>query len=124
MGYAERHTVAIATDGSGDFTGFTSDPVSGRIIAIVFTDTDLADTADFTVTGETTGQTIWSENNVASSKTIAPRQPTHDTAGVASLYAAAGEPVEDHIVVAKERIKVVVVQGGATKTGSVVIIVE
>lgn len=123
MGYAERHTVAITTDASGDFTGYT-DVVSGRISAIVFTDTNLDATADITMTGEDTGQTIWSESNVNGNKTVAPRQPTHGTDGSASLYAGAGEPVEDHIIVAKERIKVVIAQGGNVKMGQVVIVVE
>ena len=123
MGYAERHEVTLTTDASGDVTGYTP-VVSGRISAVIYTKTDFDNGVDFVVTGELTGQTIWSENNVNASKTVAPRQPIHDTAGVVSLYAAAGEPVEDHIVVAQERIKIVVAQGGNVKTGQVTVIVE
>ena len=123
MGYAERHAVTLVTDASGDVTGYTP-VVSGRISAVVYTKTDYDNGVDFVVTGDDTGQTIWSETNVNASKTVAPRQPVHDTAGVASLYAAAGEPVEDHIVVAQERIKIVVAQGGNTKTGKITVIVE
>ena len=122
MSYAERHTVALTTDASGDVTGYTN-TVTGRVIAVIYTKDDFAAGVDFTITSETTGQNIWTESDVNASKTVAPRQPTHDRAGVASLYAAAGEPVEDHIYVALERIKIVVAQGGNAKSGSFTVIV-
>jgi hypothetical protein len=52
--------------------------------------TDFADGSSFTITSEATGETIWSESSVNASATRAPRQATHSTAGVASLYAASG----------------------------------
>ena len=122
MSYAERHRLTLTTNASGDVTGFTP-VVTGRIVAIIYTKTDYATGVDFTITGENNGQTIWTELNVDASKTVAPRQPTHDTAGVASLYAAAGEPVEDHVVVAQERVKIVVASGGNAKVGQFDVIV-
>lgn len=119
--FLEKHTVSLTTDASGDATGYTP-AVNGRIMSIIYTKTDYATGVDFSVTSETTGQTIWAEDDVDASKTVAPRQATHDTAGAASLYAAAGEPVEDHICVADERIKFVISNGGDTKTGSFVVI--
>lgn len=114
--YAERHDITLTTDASGDAVGYI--PVStGRLINLIYTKTDYADTVDFTITAEATGQTLWSELNVTASKTVAPRQATHSTAGVAAVYAGAGEAVLDHILLAKDRIKIVVAQGGATKVG-------
>ena len=123
MGYAEVHAVNLTTDASGDVTGYTP-VVSGRVVAAIYTKTDFADGVDFTITGEDTLQTIWTESNVNAAKTVAPRQPTHSTVGVASLYAAGGEPVEDHVVVVNERIKVVIGSGGNTKTGKIEFIIE
>ena len=54
--------------------------------------------------------------NVAASR--APRQPTHSTVGVASLYAVGGEPVEDFIYLADDRVKIVVAAGGVSKSGA------
>jgi hypothetical protein len=122
MGYAEAHTVAITTAGGGTATGYTP-VVSGRIAAVIYTKTDFANGVDFTITSEGTGQTIWTESDVNASKTVAPRQASHTTVGVAATYdgtRAALVPV----VVANERVKIAIAQGGATKTGSFVVIVE
>jgi len=121
MSYAQRHTVSLTTDASGDATGYTP-VITGRIQTIIYAKADFADGVDFTVTAEATGQAIWAEANVNASAIRAPRQATHDTIGVASLYAVGGEPVEDHICVANDRIKIVIAQGGATKTGAVTVI--
>ena len=50
-------------------------------------------------------------------KTVAPRQALHTVAGVAAVYAAAGEPVLGPIGISDSRIKIVLAQGGDTKTG-------
>ena len=117
MSFVQRHSVTLTTDASGDATGFTP-VVTGLINAIIYTKTDYDAGVDFTITVEGTGQGVWTETDVNADKTVAPRQPIHDTVGVASLYAGAGEPVEDHIAVANDRIKIVVAQGGDTKTGT------
>lgn len=114
--YIERHRLTITTDASGDATAY-SPTVTGRVLAIVYTKTDYDNTADFTISAEATAETIWQESNVNASAVRAPRQPTHDTVGAASLYAAAGEPVEDFIYLANDRVKFVIAQGGNTKSG-------
>lgn len=122
MSFPQRHTVVAAVDGSGDFTGFTP-TVNGMIHAIEYVKTDYADGVDFTITTETTTQNLWVELNVNAAKTVAPRQATHDTAGVASLYAGSGEPVETPIPATNERVKIVVANGGVSKTGTFHVIV-
>lgn len=117
MSFVQRVAVTITTDASGDDTEYSA-RLTGRLIDIQYVKTDFADTADFTITGENTARNLWVESNVTASKIIAPRQPTHDTIAAASLYAAGGEPVEDAIYLANERVKVVVAQGGDTKTGT------
>jgi|TARA_Y100000310_G_scaffold134899_2_gene133809 hypothetical protein len=116
MSYAQRHAVTLTTIADGSVTGYTP-VVTGRISQLRYVKTDFADGVDFTITVEGTGETVWTDTNINASETVAPRQATHDTAGDASLYAAAGEPVEDYIAVADDRIKIVVASGGDTKTG-------
>jgi hypothetical protein len=115
--YAERHTVTIVTDGSGDGTGYTP-VVTGRVISVQYVKTDYTDGVDFVVTAEATGEVIWDEDNVNASAVRAPRQATHSTAGVAALYAAGGTAVQDYVMVARDRIKIVVASGGSAKTGA------
>jgi len=123
--YAERHTVTVTTDASGAGTGYTP-VVTGRIINVIYTKPASGgydDGVDFAVTLEETGQTVWDEDNVNASKTVAPRQPTHATDGTASLYASGGEPVEDYILAASERVKIAVANGGSTKTGTFTVVI-
>ena len=115
--FAKRHSVALTTDASGDATGYTN-AVNGRIHTVRYAKTDFADGVDFTVTLESTGETVWAESDVNASATRAPRQATHGTDGTASLYAATGEPVEGFIVAADDRIKIVVASGGNAKSGT------
>ena len=107
--------VSLTTDSSGDASEVLP-PVNGYLERIVYTKTNFADTVDFTITHEPTTEDLWNEDNVTASKTVLPRQATHDGVGAASLYAAAGEPVEDKIALCGE-IKVVVANGGDTKSG-------
>ncbi len=96
MSVLTRHTVSITTDASGDGTGFTP-IVMGRVINVIYTKdgtTPYDNGVDFTITLEASGQAVWTGTDVNATVTVAPRQATHDTVGAASLYAAAGEPVE------------------------------
>ncbi len=122
MAYAERHTVSLTTDSNGDATGYTP-VVTGRIITVVYTKTDFTDGVDFTITTEDSTQNVWVDTNINATETVAPRQATHDNVGDASLYAAGGEPVEDYIYAANERIKIVIASGGDTKTGAITVII-
>src|SRR5690606_38160618 len=85
----------------------------GKIVSIRYVKADFADGVDFVLTGETSGQTIWSEEAVNASATRYPRAPTHSTAGIAPLYASGGMAVNDMIALAVERIKIVVVPSDA-----------
>lgn len=123
--HVERHSIAITTAADGTATAY-SPMITGRILNVIYAKpgTDpLADTVDMTITLEATGQAVLSKDNVSASFALAPRQATHDVAGVASLYAAGGEPVEDHIYAATDRVKVVLAQGGDSKDGTIIIIV-
>lgn len=114
--YAERYEVELTTDGSGDAVGYTP-VITGRILALHYRKTDFADGVDFDVTTETTVQTIWSEDNVNASDDIYPLRAAQGPDG-ANITGAYVYPMAVH-----ERIKVVVAQGGASKTGSVFVVV-
>lgn len=122
---ATRSTVAVTTDASGAATAFSS-ILTGKLVSISYIADGTApydNTVDFTITVESSGQGVWSQSNVAATTTVAPRQATHTTAGVAALYAAGGVAVLDDIVVAGDRISIVLAQGGNVKTGTFVIVV-
>lgn len=83
-----------------------------------------SDGVDFTITADSTSESIWTENDVNASTVRRPRAATHTTAGVASLYAAGGTAVQDRIALGRDRVKVAVAQGGNGTTGTFVITVD
>ena len=114
--HAVTHVVTVTTNASGAGTGYT--PVSnGRILQIRYVKTDFDNGSTMTVSTETSGVTVWTEAAVNASATRVPRQATHTTAGVAATYDGTRAVLEP-IVVANERISVVVASGGNTKTGT------
>lgn len=118
--YAERHTVSLTTDGSGDATGYTP-VVTGAVLAVIYTKDGGADAfangVDFDVTLEATGEVVWDEDNVNSSKTVRPLAAAALTTGAASTI------TELPIVACHDRVKVKVAQGGDTKVGSFTVVV-
>lgn len=123
MSYAQRTTVDVTTAADGSATAY-SILLTGKINAIYYVKNDFAAGVDFTITSEATGATLWTQSDVNASATVAPRQATHSTAGVAAVYAGGGSAVLDKIALANDRIKIVIAQGGASKSGSFIIVME
>ncbi len=119
---AERKSVTIITDGSGDATGFI-DVLNGRVMSLHYVKTDFTDGVDFTITAEATGEGIWTESNVDLAASVYPRVGVHDVLGAAALRVAAGLPLVEPIYMANDRIKIVIANGGATKTGKIIAII-
>lgn len=120
-----KYTIALATDADGACTAY-SEGIRGRVLNVIYTKpgtNPLADTADFTITNNSTGQAILGQSNVSASFNLAPRQALHDAAGAAAVYAAGGSPVLEHFYLANEAVKVVIAQGGDTKLGTITLIV-
>ena len=115
------HAVTTAADGS--YTVY-SPFLSGKIQSIHYLKTNFTDGVDFTITAEATGETIWTESNVNAAKACFPRAATHSTAGVASLYAAAGTAVQAPVALGRDRVKIVIASGGNATTGAFHILVE
>lgn len=113
-----RQTVSVTTDTSGDATAY-SDTVNGRVLKIQYVKDDFVNGVDFTITTETTSQTLWNEDDVNASETVIPREGLYTTIGTQALYAAAGSQVHgQHIYAHYERIKIVIANGGASKSGT------
>lgn len=123
MARMRKFTVSLTSNGSQVGTGF-SPYLSGFIESIQYVKTDYADGVDFTVTAEATGEAIWTGTDVNAAVVVRPRAATHSTAGVAAVYVAAGAAVNDLIALASDRVKIVLAQAGATKTGTFVITVS
>lgn len=121
MPFLTRHVISITTATDGSATAYSSAPANGEVYAVRYVPggSALANTADITITGADSGIPILTITNQAqSSQNYAPRMATHDIAGAALLYAAAGIAVSDRIPLAGELIKAVVAQGGNTLSGS------
>ena len=123
MSQATREVVAVTTAADGSATAY-SGVVTGKLSQIRYVKTDFDNGVGFTITAEATGDTLWTEAAVNASATRAPCQATHTTAGVASLFAAAGLAVNDKIALANDRVKIVIASGGNAKSGAFHILLE
>ncbi|KRA42296.1 hypothetical protein ASD80_10280 [Devosia sp. Root635] len=113
-----RRFVVPVTLSSGGAAEVYSPVLSGKLVSIRYVKDDFADTVDFVLTAEDTGETLWSEENVTASATRHPRAATHSTAGAAALYAAAGTAVNDKIALGQDRVKIVIANGGNATSGT------
>ncbi|WP_246710134.1 hypothetical protein [Martelella soudanensis] len=119
-----KFTVTVTT---GTATGEGFSPfLSGYIESIQYIKPGadpFADGVDFTITAETTGETIWSELNVNAAVIKHPRAATHSTAGVAATFDGT-RPVLDRVALGRDRVKIAVAQGGNGTSGTFVIAVD
>lgn len=125
MSYAERHTITLTTDADGNATGYI--PVSyGKLSQIRYVKPvsgGFEDGVTFAITAEATGETLWGEAAVDASATVAPRQATHSTAGVAATFDGT-RAVLDKIALAHDRIRIVVTLGGNGGVGTFHVVLE
>lgn len=112
-----RQKVTVTTAADGSATAYTP-RLSGKVHSIHYVKTDFVDGVDFTITSEATGEVLWQESNVNASAVRYPRAATHSTAGAAALFAAGGTAVQDKPGIANDRVKIVIAQGGAAKSGA------
>ncbi len=118
--YKYTQTV-ITTSGGAATVYFGPSGLNARVVAVEYVFGDLANTLDLTMTGDKTGVPILTYANVpAADAWWYPR-------ALPALNTAGGTPGVDAFVdiyVVNERIKLVVAQGGNTKTGTVTVITE
>lgn len=125
MARSRKFTVTATSDGSSVGTHYTPF-LTGYVESVQYVKdgtTPYTDGVDFTITLEATGEDVWVDTNINASEVVRPRAATCSTAGVASLYAAAGAAVNDRIAMSRDRIQIVLAQAGASKTGTFVITV-
>ena len=119
------HSVAVTTDGSGDATVY-SPPTFGTIVAVRYVPdatSPLLGTADVTITDNGSGSPILTLTNLAIvARTWLPMVSAVTTSGADAQFAS-GFNVIGPIPVAGA-IKVVVAQGGATKSGTLYFFVQ
>ncbi len=119
MPYIQRLPVTITTDGSGDGTGYVATGPGGHVHALRYVKTDYANGVDFTVTDELTGAAILTVADVNASATFYPRAQVHDVADGAVMTLDGTRKSTGPVPVgAGGRVKIVVAQGGATKSGT------
>lgn len=109
-----REAVTVTTDSSGAATAYSS-VLNGFLYRIKIVDTDMAAGAvDYTITSEDSGDTLLAITNTEDADKY-PRQPVDTTAGVAISDSFEKIPLNN------ERVKIVVAQGGDTKSATVTI---
>lgn len=115
-----RFVVPVPTEYGGDAEVY-SQHLSGSLISFRYVKDGLTpydNGVDFVITSENTGETLWAEDDVNASATRRPRAATHTTAGAAANYDGSNHAVLDKIVLAQDRIKIVIADGGNEKTGA------
>lgn len=120
MTKSRRYPVVATSNASQVGTHYTP-YVTGYIESIQYVKdgtTPYTDGVDVTFSSEATGEVILTATNLNASAFLRPSAATHSTAGVAALYAAAGVAVNDRIAVGRDRVKIVLAQAGANKTGT------
>jgi hypothetical protein len=123
--FAQKENVSITTDGAGAGTGYTN-PVTGRILAIVYTKDGTApytNGVDWVVSLEGTGEVIWTGTDVNASTVKYPRVPVQDETGADALFAAGGTKLREPVMAANDRVKIVISSGGATHVGAFTVVV-
>jgi len=121
MARSRKFTVVATSNGSQVGTHYTP-WLSGFIESIQYVKTDYTNGVDFAVTSDATGEAIWTATDANSAVTVRPRAATCNTSGVAALHAAdTGTAVNDRIALSRDRVKIVLAQAGANKTGTFVV---
>jgi hypothetical protein len=121
-----KETIAVTTDASGDFTGYTA-VVNGTLLSIQYLvdgTAPLATGADVVFTADETETAILTQANMGTaSLSSQPRMQTHDHTDGSNVDIAVGHLFPAEIPIADERIKLVVTNGGDTKVGTFVVLI-
>lgn len=116
--YAQRIAIPVTTDASGNATVYSPSGVMGRIQAVAYVKGTFDNGVDFTITLESTGESLWTDTDVNASEIVYPVQKANlGGTGVASTI------TEVPIVAANDRVKIVIAQGGNAKTGTFILVV-
>lgn len=117
-----EHSITLTTASDGTVTGYLP-CTNGKLLRIRYVKTDYADGVDFTITGNNTGENLWADTDINSSEIVRPRVKIQDGAGADITYDATNEVYEPYHLV-DEKIKIVIAQGGDTKSGTFYALIE
>jgi len=113
-----KTTVAITTDGAGAATVYLGTKIRGHLLSIIYRPGTIATGGDLVITLETALTPVLTVTNAGTADVYYyPRAPANAVADAVAVTDSA-----EMIPMVDERIKVVVAQGGATKTGSIEVI--
>jgi hypothetical protein len=113
--YSDRKSQSVTTDSGGAATVYfdAANKVIHAIRYVADGSTPYDNTVDFTFTGETTGMNVLTIANVSASATYYPVAAANKAAdGSASTL------TERPVILANERLKLVLAQGGNAKVGA------
>lgn len=113
----------VETDPADGTASLLTDKFLGRVIAIQYVKDDYANGVDFTITGNISGQTIWTQVDVDASVVVYPRTQVHSTAGVGLTYDATQKVSEPPLLI-DEQIKIAIAQGGNSKKGKFIFVID
>lgn len=114
----QQYSASIVCDSEGAATVYLGDCIRGAVQAIKYTAGTLDAGTDIVVTGETTGVAVLTDSPAAT-EWFYPRAKANGAADGAAETAAT-----ELIWLFKERIKVVVAQGGDSGAGSITVYVD
>lgn len=110
-----RHVVHVTTEYGGDAEVF-SPRMSGKLVSVRYVKDNFADGVDFVLTSENTGATLWAEDDVNASATRYPRAATSTTAGGGATWNGT-QTVNSKILLAQDRVKIEIADGGNETSG-------
>lgn len=116
-----KHSITITTSGTTGLGYFPK--TNGRLMRIRYVKDDYTADCDFTITGEDTDETIWTQADVNASVIKRPRIAVQNNVGGDITYEGS-EKVYEPYVLKDERIKVAIAQAGDAENGTFHIVVE
>lgn len=117
-----KHSITVTTITGGTATAYLP-KTNGKLLRIRYAKTDYADGVDFTITGEDTGESLWTDTDINASEIVRPRIAVQNEAGDDINYEGVNKICEPYILV-DERIKIVIAQGDDAKSGTFHCIIE
>ena len=112
------HSIAATTNASGDVTAYSDTIVTGEVMYVAYVKNNYDNGVDFTITGETTTLSLWTDTDVNASEVVRPLVAGNLNTDGSALTAYASP------MLLAERIKIVVAQGGNAKSGTFRILVR
>lgn len=116
-----KHSITVLTSGT-TATAYTP-KLNGKLLRIRYVKVDYTAGVDFTITGDDTGESLWTDTNVDASEVVRPRIDVHDQAGVQLTRDGTRVVCEPYELV-DERIKIAIAQAGDAETGIFHFIIE